>query len=108
MYNDSAVYQKLTITYGDDPTTYKPIIYTSSYDPFPDSESNTNSLEHYRTSIYTYEYYITNTNTTNLTLKRNINTTTDSNYLYIAIMGNNLTFNLRVTNCTSLDCTTER
>ncbi len=56
--NTQKMYHRVVIKHYTDPQTNSFTVYTSHYDPFPDQYTDCNCTEHYRTSIYTYEYYV--------------------------------------------------
>lgn len=68
----AGTYHKVTLTFATDPAVGNSQVYTSHYDPFPDAYTDCNCTEHYRTSIYTYEYYFPSTTLESFPLKKGI------------------------------------
>lgn len=103
-----SLYHKVTITHRTDPETSNAVVYTSPYDPFPDSYSDCNCTEHYRTSIYTYEFYFAPVATESVPLKKTEVMVQNPGYAYFAVGGNNLEFDIAVTTCPTTNCSQER
>lgn len=106
--NSGGLYHKVTITHRTDPEVNKVVVYTSNFDPFPDSYSDCNCTEHYRTSIYTYEFYFSPVGAENIPLKKTNSIVQSPAYAYFTVAGNNLDFDIVVTTCPSTNCSQER
>ena len=98
----------MAITFASDPTQQNMQVLQSHYDPFPDKYSDCNCTTSYRTSIYTYEYYITPvTALESVALKKDIKVSKFLSYSYITIGGDNLYYSISLKDCTTTNCSVE-
>lgn len=106
--NTGSLYHKVTITHRTDPEVNKAVVYTSNFDPFPDSYSDCNCTEHYRTGIYTYEFYFAPVEPQNVPLKKQETIVQNPAYSYFTVGGNSLDFDIVVSTCPTTNCSQER
>jgi len=101
----AGTYSKVTLTYSTDPEIGNAQVYASHYDPFPDAYTNCNCIENYRTSIYTFEYYVPSITLETIPLKKSLTVSDYLTHTFLAVSGTDLTFSIKVQSCNTINCT---
>lgn len=70
--------------------------------------SHCNCTEHYRTTIFTYEYYLNPVAIETIPLKKTETVDQYPAFTYFSVGGSSLDFDISVTVCTTVNCSNER